>query len=122
MPTKEQASTGATLERFVQGSATHLHHFFGCHPALRDGIEGRIFRVWAPHARAVHIMGDFNGWVTDACPMQSIGSGVWEGFVPGLQVYDTYKYAIHTKDGRVLAKADPFAFHAETRPDRKSVV
>ena len=47
MPTKEQASTGATLERFVQGSATHLHHFFGCHPALRDGIEGRIFRVWA---------------------------------------------------------------------------
>ena len=118
MPTKEQNHTAALLERFVQGSATHLQDFFGCHPA--EG--GRIFRVWAPHAKAVHIMGDFNAWATDSCPMKSIGSGVWEGFVPGLQTYDTYKYAVHTADGRVLAKADPFAFHAETRPGNGSKV
>ena len=122
MPKKAQKDTAALLERFLQGSETHLQDFLGCHPASRDGSEGRIFRVWAPHAREVHIMGDFNGWAENACPMENIGSGVWEGFVPGLQVYDTYKYAVHTADGRVLAKADPFAFHAETRPANGSKV
>ncbi len=122
MPKKEQTPVGAMLDRFVQGTETHLQSFFGCHPDTRDGAAGQVFRVWAPHAKAVHIMGDFNGWATDACPMSPIGSGVWEGFVPGLQTYDTYKYAVHTADGRVLAKADPFAFHAETRPSNGSKV
>ncbi len=122
MPKKEQSPAGAVLDRFVQGAETHLQSFFGCHSDTRDGAAGQVFRVWAPHAKAVHIMGDFNGWATDACPMTGIGSGVWEGFVPGLSQYDTYKYAVHTADGRVLAKADPFAFHAETRPSNGSKV
>ena len=118
MPTKKRNDTDALLERFAQGSEVHLQDFLGCHPTK----DGRVFRVWAPHAKAVHIMGDFNGWATDQCPMENIGSGVWEGFVPGLQTYDTYKYAIHTAAGEVLAKADPFAFHAETRPANGSKV
>ncbi|MCI8651927.1 MAG: 1,4-alpha-glucan branching protein GlgB [Oscillospiraceae bacterium] len=118
MPTKKRNDTDALLERFAQGSEVHLQDFLGCHPTK----DGRVFRVWAPHAQAVHIMGDFNGWATDQCPMENIGSGVWEGFVPGLQTYDTYKYAIHTAAGEVLAKADPFAFHAETRPANGSKV
>ena len=122
MPKKEQSPAGAVLDRFVQGAETHLQSFFGCHSDTRDGAAGQVFRVWVPHAKAVHIMGDFNGWATDACPMTGIGSGVWEGFVPGLSQYDTYKYAVHTADGRVLAKADPFAFHAETRPSNGSKV
>ena len=110
------------LDRFAQGKEAHLQDFLGCHPGEREGVSGRVFRVWAPNAKAVHIMGEFNGWDTAGCPMAPIGGGVWEGFLPGLSTYDTYKYAIHTKDGRMVAKADPFAFHAETRPGNGSKV
>ena len=122
MPTKKISPAPSPLDAFTAGRATRLHDFLGCHPATRDGREGYIFRVWAPHAGAVHIMGDFNGWAEEACPMAPIGAGVWEGFVPGLDRYAAYKYAVHAADGRVLAKADPFAFHAETRPGNASKV
>lgn len=122
MPTKKISPAPSPLDAFTAGRATRLHDVLGCHPATRDGREGYVFRVWAPHAGAVHIMGDFNGWAEAACPMAPIGAGVWEGFVPGLERYAAYKYAVHTADGRVLAKADPFAFHAETRPGNTSKV
>ncbi len=93
---------------------------FGAHPATRDGAAGYVFRVWAPNAKGVFLMGDWNSWDDSAAPMESLEGGVWEGFVPGLTRYDCYKYAVHTKDGRVLAKADPYAFHAETRPGTAS--
>ena len=110
------------LDRFAQGKETHLQDFLGCHPGEREGVSGRVFRVWAPNAGEVCIMGDFNGWNTASHPLAPIGGGVWEGFVPGLHTYDTYKYAVHTKDGRIVAKADPFAVHAETRPGNGSKV
>ncbi len=97
-----------------------LWQHLGAHPCTRDGQQGYQFRVWAPNARQVAVMGDFNGWDTQAQPMERGQDGVWEGFVPGLKEYDTYKYAVHTHDGRVLAKADPYAFHAETRPGTAS--
>jgi len=108
------------LARFVQGTETHLQDFLGSHPETRDGQAGYIFRVWAPHAKGVCLMGDFNNWALDALHMSPIGSGVWELFVPGLERFATYKYEIQTKDGRSLAKSDPFAFHAETRPGNAS--
>ena len=114
MPTKKISPAPSPLDAFTAGRATRLHDFLGCHPATRDGREGYIFRVWAPHAGAVHIMGDFNGWAEEACPMAPIGAGVWEGFVPGLDRYAAYKYAVHAADGRVLAKADPFALDRES--------
>ena len=110
------------LDRFAQGKETHLQDFLGCHPGEREGVSGRVFRVWAPNAGEVCVMGDFNGWNTASHPLAPIGGGVWEGFVPGLHTYDTYKYAVHTKDGRIVAKADPFADHAETRPRNGSKV
>lgn len=110
------------LERFVQGKETHLQEFLGCHPAEREGKTGWVFRVWAPNAQKVCVMGDFNGWNTDDHPLSPIGYGVWEGFVPDLKTYDIYKYAVHGQDGQVTAKADPFAFHAETRPGNASKV
>ena len=122
MPKKTTAAPQGPLDRFLAGSEAHLQDFLGSHPAQKDGQEGYLFRVWAPHAKAVHLMGEFNGWATDQCPLSPIGGGVWEGFVPGLERYATYKYAIHTQAGEVLAKADPFAFHAETRPGNGSKV
>ena len=94
--------------------------YLGSHPDTQDGAEGFRFRVWAPNAKAVSLMGDFNDWDTDSYYMHTAENGIWELFVPGLKVYDSYKYAVHTHDGRTLAKADPYAFHAETRPGTAS--
>ena len=117
-----QPSLPPALEAFVKGQAVRAQDYLGSHPAAQAGQEGYIFRVWAPHAEAVAVMGDFNGWDDSDHPLVPIGGGVWEGFVPGLQRYDTYKYAVHTKAGKVLAKADPYAFHAETRPGTGSKI
>ena len=108
------------LQDFSQGHAIRAQDFMGAHPAVRDGQDGWVFRVWAPHARSVAVMGDFNGWNDSDHPMELLNDGVWETFIPGLQQYDSYKYAVHTASGRVLAKSDPYAFHAETRPGTAS--
>ena len=108
------------LQDFSQGHAIRAQDFMGAHPAVRDGQDGWVFRVWAPHARSVAVMGDFNGWNDSDHPMELLRDGVWETFIPGLQQYDSYKYAVHTASGRVLAKSDPYAFHAETRPGTAS--
>lgn len=108
------------LHDFSQGHAVRAQEFLGAHPAVRDGQDGWVFRVWAPHARSVAVMGDFNGWNDSDHPMELLSDGVWEAFIPGLRQYDSYKFAVHTASGRVLAKADPYAFHAETRPGTAS--
>ena len=115
-----RASVQSELDSFLAGQAVRAQKYLGAHPEVRDNAEGYVFRVWAPHAESVGIMGDFNGWDDKDHPMLPLRGGVWEGFVPGLKRYDSYKYAIHTKDGRLLAKSDPFAFHAETRPGNAS--
>ena len=97
-----------------------LWNEMGSHPCSVNGQEGYRFRVWAPNAGQVFLMGDFNGWDTGALPMELSEGGCWEVFVPGMKCYDAYKYAIHTKDGRILAKSDPYAFHAELRPGNAS--
>ena len=80
------------------------------------------FAVWAPHAKAVSVVGDFNGWDPDANPMTVLeDSGIYETFVPSLSVGELYKFAITTKTGKVLFKADPYAFSAEYRPGTASV-
>ena len=110
----------APLEAFLAGQAVRAQDYLGAHPAELDGQPGYVFRVWAPRAKAVFVMGAFNAWNETDQPLSPVGGGVWEGFVPGLERYDTYKFAVHTADGRVLAKADPYAFHAETRPGNAS--
>ena len=82
-----------------------------------------MFRTWAPHAKAVCIVGDFNSWVPGSHPMQQLeDTGIWEAFIPGIQEYDVYKYCITTPGDELLFKADPYAFHAETRPSNGSEV
>lgn len=108
------------LEAFSEGRSCHAWRCFGAHPCQKDGQEGYLFRVWAPNARQVCVFGDFNGWDENAAPLEKLEGGIWEGFLPGLKRYDTYKYVIHAADGTVTAKADPYAFHAETRPGNAS--
>ena len=115
-----RSTVDSALAAFSKGESVRAQELMGAHPARRDGEDGWLFRVWAPHAKSVSIMGEFNGWSEEADPMSPLDGGVWEAFLPGLKQYDSYKYAVHTADGRVLAKADPYAFHAETRPGNAS--
>ncbi|QNL44653.1 1,4-alpha-glucan branching protein GlgB [Oscillibacter hominis] len=92
---------------------------YGAHPEERDGRAGWRFRVWAPQARSVSVVGEFNGWDPSATPMERKDQD-WEAFVPGLAQYDTYKYAVVGQGGQEVWKSDPYAFHAETRPGTAS--
>ena len=110
------------VKAYTSGEAIRAWEFMGSHAQERDGQWGYAFRVWAPHAAEVSVVGDFNRWEEGGNPLSPMGGGLWEGFVPGLDRYDVYKYAIRTKDGRTLLKADPYAFHAETRPGTASKI
>ncbi len=106
------------LYLFNKGENARAYEYLGAH-FCEDGNV--VFRVWAPNAVAVSVVGEFNGWQSGVSPMYMVDdSGVWETVIGGLKVYDTYKYAILTKDGRELFKCDPFAFHSETRPANAS--
>lgn len=114
--------TRETLADFTQGRAVRAWTYMGAHAAEQDGVAGYVFRVWAPRAKAVAIIGDFNEWDEIANPMDALEDGVWTGFVPGMVRYDAYKYAVTSPDGVVWQKADPYAFHAETRPGTASKI
>ena len=103
---------------FHEGTNTDAFDWLGAHPSDRDGKHGYIFRVWAPNAVSVSVVGDFNNWDPYVYPMErSCGdSTVWERFVPGAKQYDCYKYCVQTQSGSMLYKSDPYAFHTETRP------
>ncbi len=94
------------------------HEHLGCHPKG----DGFVFRVWAPNARAVSVVGDFNGWDDSAAPMTRDQDGFWCAELTGIQYGQVYKYAVFGPDGRCVLKADPFAFHAETGPATGSKV
>ena len=106
------------LYLFNKGENARAYEYLGAH-FNDDGSV--VFRVWAPHAAAVSVVGEFNGWQNGANPMYRIDGGeVWETTVPDLHVFDTYKFCINTADGRELMKCDPYAFHSETRPANAS--
>ena len=101
--------------QFHAGTLTDGWHWLGAHPAERRNKRGWIFRVWAPHAQNVSVVGDFNSWDETANRLARRGE-IWEGFIPGLRQYDIYKYAVTGEDGETRYKADPYGFHMETRP------
>ena len=108
---------------FNQGTYYHSYEFLGCHYDTVDGVDGAFFRVWAPRAKSVCVMGDFNGWTENAHKCKKIGnSGVWEVFVPNTKKYDKYKYQILTQKNQKLLKADPYAFYQETNGRTASMV
>ncbi|MBU2469872.1 MAG: 1,4-alpha-glucan branching protein GlgB [Proteobacteria bacterium] len=112
------------LYLFNEGSHLELHHKLGAHPVQGERGQGTYFAVWAPNAHAVFIMGDFNGWDQHTAPLRPRGgSGIWEGFIPGVGVGQRYKYHIESNNmGYQVDKADPLALAAETPPLTASVV
>lgn len=112
------------LDRYLFGQGTHYKIFekLGAHPKTYKGKAGMYFAVWAPHAKAVGVVGDFNGWDPDAAPMSPLAdSGIYEAFIPGVGLGELYKFAITTQEGMILFKADPYAVHAEFRPGTASI-
>jgi 1,4-alpha-glucan branching enzyme len=110
---------------FKEGTHFRLYEKLGSHPMTVDGQAGTLFAVWAPNARQVSVIGDFNGWDRKSHPMtvRLDGSGIWEGFVPGLGSGTVYKYHITSRvHGKHLEKADPFAMAWEIPPRSASVV
>ena len=108
---------------FHEGSDITAYTYMGAHPEERDGQQGYVFRVWAPNALSVSVVGDFNDWNRERHPMEKLSpGGIWEAFVPGLQRYDLYKFSIEGPDEKIRMKADPYAFHCETRPGTGSKI
>ena len=117
------------IERYVSnddiwlyntGGARRAYHLLGCRYIPECGMHR--FAVWAPHAREVSVVGDFNGWDGYAHPMWRRDDEIWVLFIPGLKNGDIYKYRVVGADGNTVLKADPFAFHAETGPATGSKV
>lgn len=110
------------LYLFYQGKNYEAYKFFGVHIRKKGRGKTFVFRVWAPKALNVSVVGDFNDWDRAKNPMKLISDGVWEAEIKGLKQFDTYKYSIATPDGRIILKADPYANHFETRPGTASKI
>ena len=111
------------LYLFHQGKNAEAYKLFGSHFAEKDGVRGVVFRVWAPKAADVSVVGDFNHWNREESYMKKISDGgIWELFIPGLKKFDNYKYSIKTERGQIKLKADPYGYHMETRPNTASKV
>ena len=112
------------LYLYHQGTNFYAYQMLGAHFVVEDGVEGVRFAVWAPHAKAISVVGDFNNWDYNENPMQRISDGeIWVTFIPNLQQGEIYKYSIEPfNGGERFLKADPYAFYAEKKPKTASRV
>ena len=111
------------LDQYLFGQGTHydIYRKLGAHPTIQRRKKGVYFAVWAPNARSVSVVGEFNNWNTQANPMKKVGPiGVYETFIPGAKVGDLYKFYIIGYHGEELYKADPYGNEAELRPGTAS--
>jgi 1,4-alpha-glucan branching enzyme len=110
---------------YLMGEGRHLKVYekLGAHPRNVDGVNGVNFAVWAPNARSISVIGDFNHWDALRHPMRKhVPSGVWELFIPGLKPGERYKYRVNQAHGHIVEKADPYGFQAEVPPHSASIV
>ena len=116
--------TELDIHLFREGKHYRLYDKLGSHIVEHNGVKGVYFAVWAPNGQNVSVIGNFNGWNRTSDPLEarSDGSGIWEGFIPGLGHGEIYKYAITAPSGRQLEKGDPFARRWENPPRTASVV
>ena len=110
----------AFLKRFHSGPAADAYEYLGCH-THEDG-EGYVFRVWAPHAQSVCVVGDFNFWNTEDLPMRKISEGVWEAVSVYAKAGQAYKYCVTGPDGRTVYKTDPYGNRCCALPDTSSMI
>ena len=112
-------------DRYLFGAGTNymIYEKLGAHMRNIDGVEGVSFAVWAPNAKSVCVIGDFNMWDPRRSQMRLLGdSGIWEIFIPGVVEGDKYKFRIKDSNGRVCDKSDPYGFFMELRPNTASIV
>jgi 1,4-alpha-glucan branching enzyme len=116
--------TDFDVHLFKSGKHFKLYEKLGAHPSTFNGVGGTYFALWAPNAKAISVIGNFNHWQDGQHKLNPRWdeSGIWEGFFPGLTKGEVYKYAIHSNTGEYLEKADPFAFYAEVPPKTASIV
>lgn len=117
--------TDLDIHLFKEGNHFSLHEKLGSRVTAVNGEAGTSFALWAPNAESVAVMGDFNGWNPNSHPLNIRwdGSGIWEGFIPGVGKGSIYKFRIVSKhNGYKVEKGDPFAFHWETPPKTGSIV
>ncbi len=112
------------IQLFKAGKHFHLYNKLGAHVVSHEGYRGTYFAVWAPNAKFVSVVGNFNGWDQQKNPMNVRwdGSGIWEVFLPGITEKEYYKYHIESHNGYCVQKGDPYAFHWETPPRTATVV
>ncbi len=112
-------------DRYLFCEGTHYQIFdkLGAHLITVDGVEGAFFGVWAPNAKRVSVIGDFNSWDGRRNPMRVLGqSGIWEIFIPNIKKFDRYKFEIKTYNNNILEKSDPYSNFNELRPSKTSLV
>ncbi len=114
--------TDFDLHLFSEGNHHRIYEKLGAHPTQIDGVKGVYFAVWAPNARNVSVLGDFNFWDGRKNQMRKGATGVWELFIPEIGVGDRYKYEIKNQDGHIYEKSDPYGFQQEVRPKTASIV
>ena len=110
------------IYHFHNGSSTHAFEHMGCHPENREGRDGFVFRVWAPNAQRISVVGDFNFWNGEDLPMVRISGGLWEAWTPNAQVGQAYKFLVIGAHGQAVHKADPYAYRTQLVPDTSSVI
>jgi 1,4-alpha-glucan branching enzyme len=110
------------LHLFSEGNHHRIYEKLGAHPTEIDGIKGVYFAVWAPNARNVSLLGDFNLWDGRKNQMRKGPTGVWELFIPEIGVGEHYKYEIKNFEGHIYEKSDPYGFQQEPRPKTASIV
>lgn len=112
---KQKNTQDLPLYLYHNGTNYYSYKFYGSHLEKKGKQKGCTFRVWAPHAQRVSVVGDFNNWNAEANVMQRLPDNEsFELFIPGIKEYDTYKYSIVSAKGKTVVKADPYAYHAET--------
>ena len=119
----ESQITDYDVYLFAEGKNYDIYEKLGAHPMTINGVKGTYFAVWAPNARRVSVVGDFNMWDGALNPMQlQASSGIYELFIPDVKPGAVYKFQILTRNGDILYKADPYGNYAQVRPDNANIV
>ena len=107
---------------FNEGTNFEAHKMMKISYVVKSGKKMWRFRCYAPNARSVSIVGDFNNWDRNTHKMSPVGGGIWEGYAQALKKFDNYKFSVEQSNGRIVNKADPYALHTETPPATASKI